>query len=300
MGSQDVDPDALEDLTEDLAADLTQWFASAGRDLPWRRIRDPWTILISELMLQQTQVSRVTERLGPFVQQFPSPTIMAAGPAAAVIAAWSGLGYNRRALNLHRSALQMVQHHDGKVPRELDSLLALPGIGPYTARAVRVFAFEERDAVVDTNIGRVLARWGNQTLRPAEAQRLADSYVPTEGVWLWNQAIMELGALVCGKNPRCSDCPVSRTCRWHAAGRPEPDPAHGSAAVSQKQSRFEGSDRQGRASLVRRLSQGPLGFADIPEAMGWPHDPERAERVLAGLVKEGMVVESRGRYGLPT
>lgn len=251
-------------------------------------------------MLQQTQVSRVVERLPAFLERFPDATTMANQPASAVINAWTGLGYNRRALNLHRTAGLLVDHHDGLVPRPLQDLLALPGIGPYTARAIRVFAFEEQDAVVDTNIGRVLARWGNKTLKPAEAQRLADSLVPDGASWKWNQAIMELGALVCAKNPNCDRCPTSDTCQWFSAGRPEPDPALGSASVSKKQSRFEGSDRQGRAALVRALSDGPLSFSAIPTAMGWPNDPDRAERVLAGLLKDGMVVERNCRYELPS
>ena len=272
---------------------------ASGRDLPWRRTREPWAILVSELMLQQTQASRVIERLPLFLKQFPNPTAMASGPAANVISAWTGLGYNRRALNLHRSAAVMVELHGGKVPRDLAALLALPGVGPYTARAIRVFAFEEGDAVVDTNIGRVLARWGNGSLKPAAAQALADSLVPDNDPWTWNQAIMELGALVCSKTPGCSQCPVSDHCQWFQAGRPDPDPAVGSASVSKKQSRFEGSDRQGRAALVRTLGAGSLPFDKVPAAMGWPQDPDRADRVLRSLVDDGMVVERNGAYGLP-
>ncbi len=251
-------------------------------------------------MLQQTQVSRVIERLPVFLGQFPTPVAMAEQPAAAVISAWTGLGYNRRALNLHRAAQQIASAHHGAVPTGLAELLALPGVGPYTARAVRVFAFEEPDAVVDTNIGRVLARHTGAALKPAAAQALADSLVPAGHSWLWNQAIMELGALVCTKKPTCEVCPVRTGCVWFGGGRPDPDPSVGSAAVSKKQSLFEGSDRQGRARLVRALRDDPLNWEAIPDAMGWPHDPDRAERVLAGLLDDGLVVRAGARYALPT
>ncbi|MGI9610239.1 MAG: A/G-specific adenine glycosylase, partial [Acidimicrobiia bacterium] len=182
---------------------LIDWFSVFGRDLPWRHSRDPWLVLVSELMLQQTQVKRVEERLPVFVKQFASPHELAEARPAEVITAWMGLGYNRRALNLHRAATQIVEVHGGSVPSDLEALLALPGVGPYTARAVRVFAFEKPDAVVDTNVGRVLARWEGRSLKPREAQRLADRLASPEHSWVWNQAIMELGALVCMRAPQC-------------------------------------------------------------------------------------------------
>ncbi len=286
--------------TRDRADALLGWFSANGRDLPWRRSRDPWLVLVSESMLQQTQVTRVVERLPRFLERFPSPTAMAASSPAEVISEWTGLGYNRRALNLQRAAVQVVESHDGSVPSDLDSLLALPGVGPYTARAIRVFAFEKPDAVVDTNIGRVLARWEGVSLKPANAQGLANELVPADDPWTWNQALMELGALVCSKSPRCGGCPVSADCTWFLQGCVEPDPASGSAAVSRSQSRFEGSDRQGRASLVRALTVEPVHRRDIAAAMGWPDDAIRADRVVETLVRDGLVVLSDdGRYHLP-
>lgn len=278
---------------------LTKWFEAHGRDLPWRRSRDPWTILISETMLQQTQVSRVVERLGPFLSRFPSPEAMAAASAGEVIAEWSGLGYNRRAVALHQTAVRIRDRHEGVIPSSLADLLALPGVGPYTARAVRVFAFELNDAVVDTNIGRVLARWENRSLKPSEAQHLANALVPTKQSWIWNQAVMELGALVCRRQPDCGACPVSGECAWFRADQPVPDPAIGTAGVSKAQTRFDGSDRQGRGRLLRHLARATLDERQLEDAMGWPDDSARVARVVAGMVGEGLVERVGTSYRLP-
>ncbi len=283
-------------------SDLLAWFEHNGRDLPWRRTRDPWTILVSELMLQQTQVARVVDRLARFTDRFPTPSACATAPVADVIDEWKGLGYNRRAVNLHRAATLIADEHDGSVPDELDALLALPGIGAYTARAVLAFAFEREVGVVDTNIARVLARWEGERLRPAEVQRLADAEVPTGAGWMWNQALMELGALICRPQPVCDDCPVSARCGWFGADRPDPDPSVGSAKVSKGQSRFEGSDRQGRGRLVDALRAGVVDDADLAEVMGWPADRVRAERVAVSLLEDGLASHdpASGRWRLPT
>jgi len=236
-------------------------------------------------MLQQTQVARVVERLPRFLDRFPTPRACADRSVGDVIEEWSGLGYNRRAVNLHRTTVVIRDRHDGAVPVGLVDLLALPGIGPYTARAVRTFAFELDDGVVDTNVGRVLARSGGVSLGPAAAQRLADDLVPGGQGWQWNQAIMELGAMVCRPTPKCAECPVRAGCSWRGSG---PDPASGSAGVSKGQSRFEGSDRQGRGRLVDALTSGPVATTDLAGVMGWPDDRERAERVAAGVVADGL------------
>lgn len=282
--------------------DLLAWFGDVGRDLPWRRTRDPWTILVSELMLQQTQVARVVDRLARFADRFPTPVACAAAPVGDVIDEWKGLGYNRRAVNLHRAATVIVDEHGGAVPDDLDALLALPGIGAYTARAVLAFAFEREVGVVDTNIARVLARWEGVRLRPAEVQRLADAEVIVGEGWAWNQALMELGALLCRPDPRCDDCPVTARCSWQRAGRPEPDPSVGSAKVSKGQSRFEGSDRQGRGRLVDALRTGEVDDVDLESVMGWPDDRPRAERVAVSLLEDGLAVHdpTSNRWRLPT
>lgn len=280
---------------------LLKWAAVGGRDLPWRRTRDPWAVLVSELMLQQTQVPRVVPRWHEFLERFPDPASCAAAPAGAVIEAWAGLGYNRRALNLHRCAVAVVEHHAGSLPNDLHALLALPGIGRYTARAVLVFAFERDVGLVDTNAGRFLARAGaGRALAPKEAQALADALVPPGDGWAWGQAVFDLGALVCTKRtPRCGICPILASCRWARAGWPEPDPVAGSAGISTPQSTFAGSDRQGRGRLVDALRIGPVAAADLAATLGW-NDPERVARVAATLVADGLaVVDDAGTYRLP-
>src|SRR5688500_15972288 len=226
-------------------------------------------------MLQQTQVPRVVGRWQSFVDEFPTPAACAASPAGDVVRAWAGLGYNRRALNLHGCATAVVERHGGELPDDLDALLALPGVGPYTARAVLVFAFERDIGLVDTNAGRFLSRAGaGRALARREAQELADSLVPAGRGWAWGQAVFDLGAHVCvRRNPRCTECPIVHECRWAKAGFPPPVPVQGSAGISGGQSTFAGSDRQGRGRLVDALRLGPVALGDLPVVMGWPDDP---------------------------
>jgi len=263
---------------------LLNWHAAHGRHcLPWRQTRDPWAVLVSELMLQQTQVPRVLPKYAEFMERFPTVAACAAAPAGEVVRAWAGLGYNRRALNLHRTAVAVVEQHGGSLPSTLDALLALPGIGPYTARAVLAFACEQSVCPLDVNTARPLARaWS------VIAQDEADALVPAAGdaAWRWNQALMDLGALICTRrSPSCDACPLAPTCAWRAAGcPPDADPA----APASRQSRFAGSDRQGRGRLVDALRDGPVAAHDLPHAMGWPDDPERAARVAATLIADGL------------
>jgi A/G-specific adenine glycosylase len=275
-----------------LQHDLLAWWRTEGRDLPWRRTRDPWAVLVAETMLQQTQVPRVLSRYEAFVARFPDPASCAAAPAGDVVAAWEGLGYNRRAVSLHRCASAVVAEHAGELPAELDALLRLPGIGPYTARAVLVFAFERDIGLVDTNAGRFLARAGaGRALRPPEAQALADSLVPAGDAWAWGQAVFDLGALVCTRRcPRCDGCPVSSSCAWARRGFATDDPIAGSAGISGTQSPFATSDRRGRGRLVAALREGPVSSRNLPMVMGWPDDPERASRVAAGVVADGLAI----------
>jgi A/G-specific adenine glycosylase len=246
-------------------------------------------------------VPRVVTRWEAFLERFPDPAACAAAPAGDVVRAWAGLGYNRRALNLHRCAVLVVERHDGHLPDDLGALLALPGIGPYTARAVLVFAYEHDLGLVDTNAGRFLARAGaGRALGVKEAQVLADSLVPPGEGWAWGQAVFDLGALVCLKRtPRCEACPIVASCAWAVAGWPEPDPVGGSAGISTPQSTFIGSDRQGRGRLVDALRRGPVETGDLRSVMGWP-DVARAERVAATLVADGLaVLDPDGTYRLP-
>jgi len=281
--------------------DLIEWWSREGRDLPWRRSRDPWAVLVSELMLQQTQVARVVERYVRFLERFPTVGACAAAPLGDVIDEWAGLGYNRRAVHLHRAAVRCAEQHGGGLPDTLDALLALPGVGPYTARAVLVFAHERDIGLVDTNAGRFVARaLAGRPLRPAEAQAAADDAVPDGWGWTWGQAVFDLGASICRKrDPRCDGCPVRSHCAWAVAGFPEPDPIEGSAGISAPQTRFHGSDRQGRGRLVDALRSGPVVAADLATATGWPGDPDRAARVAAGLVADGLAVLDGDRYRLP-
>lgn len=284
-------PPALSDLVADVDAGvLLEWGTEHRRDLPWRRTRDPWAVLVSELMLQQTQVARVLPKFHEFLDAYPTPSACAAAPASEVVTRWAGLGYNRRALNLHRCAQAVMLDHGGTLPDDLAALLALPGIGPYTARAVLAFAYERDEAVVDTNVARLYARWGGRSLRPREVQAAADAAVPAGWGWAWNQGLLDLGATVCTKRaPACDRCPARKWCEWSRAGLPEPDPAIGSAGVSSGQSRFDGSDRQGRGRLVDRLRrEGAVPAVSLADAAGWPGDVARARRVAATLVRDGL------------
>jgi len=274
---------------------LLAWWEEARRDLPWRDTRDPWAVLVSEVMLQQTQAARVIPKWHAFLERFPDPVACAAAPAGDVIEAWAGLGYNRRGLALHRCAQVVAAEHGGRLPSDLQALLALPGVGPYTARAVLAFAFEEDVAVLDTHVARIVARQAGRRFTAKEAQAAADELVPVGEGWAWNQALLDLGATVCRSQvPRCPDCPVAATCAWHGEG---PDPAVGSAGVSTPQSRFEGSDRQGRGRLVDALRLGPV--ADVATASGWPDDPERAARIAETLVADGLAVRDGALLRLP-
>jgi A/G-specific adenine glycosylase len=267
---------------------VLDWGRTQLRDLPWRRTRDPWAVLVSELMLQQTQVSRVLPRYHAFMQRFPTPESCARAPRADVVRAWDGLGYNRRAVHLHEAARAVVDA--GSFPSTLGGLMALPGVGPYTARAVLAYAFEVDAAVVDTNVARVLARFHGRRLTAKEAQAAADDLLPADRAWAWNQAIMDVGAQCCRtRQPRCDACPLAAACAWRGAGRSAPDPAVGSAHVSGRQAPFTGSDRAGRGRLVGALRRGPVDVDGIGAAIGWPDDAERIATVLAGLVADGLV-----------
>lgn len=266
---------------------LLGWGLARLRDLPWRHTRDPWAVLVSEVMLQQTQVPRVLPKYLAFVDQFPTPEVCAAAPLGDVLRCWQGLGYPRRARNLHAAAGEVVRR--GGFPSTLDGLLALPGVGPYTARAVLAFAFEADAAVVDTNIARVFARVVGRRLTAREVQGLADEALLAGEAWAWNQCLMDLGAVLCRpSSPGCSECPLAATCAWRGSNVLD-DPAIGSAGVSGRQAPFEGSDRQARGRLLRALGHGPVVVTDLPGVIGRP--PGDVERLVAGLVADGLVVE---------
>ncbi|MBD8607419.1 A/G-specific adenine glycosylase [Aeromicrobium sp. CFBP 8757] len=276
-----VDPALLHDR-------ITAWFASAARDLPWRRGVSPWAVMVSEFMLQQTPVARVLPVYEAWVQRWPTPADLAAEPAGEAVRAWGRLGYPRRALRLHAAATAITQRHGGDVPTSRDELLALPGVGDYTAAAITSFAFGGRAVVMDTNIRRVFARVVGGVELPAPAvtaaeRRLATSLLPADDAHVWAAATMELGALVCtARSPQCGVCPVADACRWRALGHPAHD---GPARRGQS---WEGTDRQcrGRLLAVLRDETGPVPSAALDAV--WPEAVQRA-RCLDGLVADGLV-----------
>ena len=267
---------------------LLGWATPRLREFVWRNTRDPWAVLVSEVMLQQTGVARVIPKWGAFMEAFPTPSDCAQSALGDVLRLWQGLGYPRRARNLHAAAGVIAREHGGEVPDSLDSLLALPGVGAYTARAVLAFAFEYDVAVVDTNIARVLARLKGERLTPKRAQVAADELLAEGTAWLWNQAFMDLGATVCRPVPLCDECPWFEFCAWRGEGD---DPAVGSAGVSAPQGRFEGSDRQARGRLIKALGEGSVRVNDVAKVMDRPRDV--AERLMKALEAEGLVVFDR-------
>ena len=280
---------------EEFTADVLAWGVPRLRDLPWRQTRDPWSVLVSEVMLQQTQVARVIPRWHAFLERFPTPATCAAAPLGDVLREWQGLGYPRRARNLHATARRVVEL--GRFPHELPELLALPGVGPYTARAVMAFAFELDAAVVDTNIARVYARVAGERLTPKRVQALADDACPTGAGWVWNQCLMDLGAVLCRPaNPGCDKCPVRSGCAWRG-NRGVPDPAVGSSGVSGRQARFDGSDRQARGRLMKALGDGPVARVEVAAIM--QRDAATAARLLATLIDEGLCQPDRLTIRLP-
>lgn len=270
------------------AISILEWAQASLRDLAWRKTRDPWAILVAEVMLQQTQVPRVVPRWSTFLHRFPTPTACAEAGRGAVVREWAGLGYNRRAVALWRAATAIVEQHGGSVPRSLAQLLALPGVGPYTARAVLAFAYEDEVAVLDTNARRVLAR----LLGRPVGQAAADALVPPGAGWAWNQAILDLGATVCRSRPGCSACPASAGCAWRVAGGADP------WRPGPRQGAFAGSDRQGRGRIVAALRARPVPLADVAAAAGWPDDADRAARVVGALIAEGVATRIAGTLAL--
>ena len=202
---------------------LLRWFRQNGRELPWRRTRDPYRILVSEVMLQQTQVERVRDYYGRFLREYPTVQDLAAAHPARVRESWEGLGYYARARNLHAAARTIAKHHDGQFPRTLEEVLALPGVGRYTAGAVVSFAYGEPAPILDTNVRRVLSRIfvRRAASRPAQAERrlwaLAEGVIPEGQAWAFNQALMDFGATVCtARSPRCGTCPMRSLCAFYA------------------------------------------------------------------------------------
>jgi A/G-specific adenine glycosylase len=279
----------------EIVAPLLAWGLPRLRDLPWRATRDRWAVLVCEVMAQQTQVARVVPKWQQFMQRWPTPRDCAQAPLADVLRLWSGLGYPRRCRNLHLAAHAVVERHDGEVPNDLASLLALPGVGPYTARAVLSFADSADVAVVDTNVARVLARVTGTSLSARASQELADATLPKGQAWEWNQVLIDFGAQVCtARNPRCGECVIAGECRTYAtfgtSWNADADPARTSALTSKPQARFDGSDRQARGRLLKTLAARGVRVADVANVMQLGDDTRRATRLVQSLERDGLVV----------
>jgi A/G-specific adenine glycosylase len=283
------------------ATTVVDWYHANRRDLPWRRDGfTAWGTLVSEFMLQQTPVSRVIPRLDEWLTRWPTPADLAAVPPGEAVRAWKSLGYPRRALWLHACAVAITERHDGIVPEDVDALLALPGIGDYTARAVAVFAYGNRHPVVDTNIRRVIARAvdGQGEPGPPSKRDLVsmEALLPHDrpAAAAFNAGMMELGALVCvARSPRCDDCPLRDVCAWRLAEYP---PYDGPRKAVQK--KFEGSDRKVRGLIMAELraSHVPLTASEIE---GVWDDAAQRDRAIAGLLADGLAVETPDGYVLP-
>jgi A/G-specific adenine glycosylase len=293
-----------------LTARLLPWYAANARDLPWRAPdATPWGVLVSEVMLQQTPVARVRPVWTDWLTRWPDPASLARSAPGDAIRNWGRLGYPRRALRLHQAATTITERHDGQVPASYADLLALQGIGGYTAAAVASFAFGERRAVVDTNVRRVQARTVTGVALPAPAlsaaeTRLAEALLPADdaAVARWNVAVMELGALVCtARAPKCDQCPVRTQCAWQLAGAP---PYAGRPHPTQA---WLGTDRQIRGRLLAALratdgslSRAALHAAALELAALDVDDADRVDRCLASLVSDGLVETGPGgSYRLP-
>lgn len=276
---------------------LVRWGRAVRRDLPWRTTRDPWAVLVSEVMAQQTPVARVIPFWERFMAAWPTPSAMAEAPLAEVLTQWKGLGYPRRARWLRQCAIDIVDRHGGSVPSGLDELMALPGIGGYTARAVKAFAFEHDVGLVDTNIARVLARRSGRRLTASEAQLSSDDFVPVGGAWEHNSALMDLGAMLCRPQPSCEPCPLRHGCTF-AEGHLSEDPALRSAGVSRPQARFAGSHRQARGRLLAALAEGPVSVSEASAVAD--RDEAATGQAVASLISDSLVVEKAGKLSLPS
>ena len=286
------------------AAALLRWYVPRRRAYPWRGA-GAWGVLVSEVMLQQTQAERVRSHYERFLAAFPTPASLAAEPVGHAIRSWAGLGYNRRAVNLHRAASAIVARHGGRVPRDPKELRTLPGVGPYTAAAVACFAFGAPVPVVDTNIRRVIARHrlgvepreaGDRDVAAAAAEALPATEAPA-----WSQALMDLAREVCRSRPRCEACPIAAGCAYRLSGR-----APARAPNGRGQPAFEGSVRQARGRAVALLrARGSASLSAVAEVSRM--DLSSASRLVRALEADGLCVGSaaalagraRGRVRLP-
>jgi A/G-specific adenine glycosylase len=262
---------------------LFGWHATARRDLLIREASTPWEILVAEVMSQQTGIERVGPAWRRFVTQWPTPRAMAGAPTPELLAAWSGLGYNRRALALRDAARVITAQHEGRVPATVEALDALPGVGPYTARAVAASAFGEPVAPLDVNVRRVVSR---VTGAAGNLQEAADALVPPGEPRRWLDAVMDLATLVCMPLPRCADCPLAEVCV--SAGAVE-SPTPRAPSV-----RFPATRRWLRGRLVQLLTAAGGNWVILPDELG-SHGPDAIRQAVAALAREGFAEVAAGR-----
>jgi len=277
---------------EDVAAiqsAVLEWYTANGRALAFRRSADPWSVLVSEVIAQQTQAARAAEAWTRFVARFPTPAALAEASPATVIRAWRGLGYNRRAIALRATAIAICEDHGGRVPDAYDALVRLPGVGPYTARAVLAIAFGRDVAALDTNIGRVVRRaflGGDDAVRAKDFQRLADEFVPEDRAAAWTHALMDVGAAFCRKrDPRCDTCPLAAQCRYLAAGRPRTS----SEGRVKPHVPFRSTTRWLRGRILDRLRDAADGaWVALTGPIG-EHAADAVALELGNLAREGLL-----------
>ncbi len=284
---------------------LLRWYAAHKRDLPWRKTRNPYRILVSEIMLQQTQVDRVIPKYKAFLKEFPTLQALAAASPARVIRAWSGLGYNRRALYLHRAARSIVTEDHGKFPKDTELLETLPGIGKYTARAVACFAFGRDTAPVDTNIARVLHRiflgveMPKKRISDAELRTLAEKLVPKGQGYSWNHGLMDFGSLVCtAKRPACARCPMRSQCAAYPAITRIDWTKHRHRTVAA----FKDSDRYFRGRIIEYLREVPRHRTSLAALEFYFHadcPPSRLSTLIDTLVHDQLVTRRHDMIALP-
>lgn len=263
---------------------VVEWYREYARDLPWRRTRDPYAIIVAEIMLQQTQVERVIPRWHAWLEQFPTLRSLAQASKADAIRGWQGLGYNLRALRLHAIAQEAVERFDGQLPADLGALQSLKGVGRYTAGAVACFAFEHNVAMVETNIRRVLGRvFGVPLASATAAQALAERVLPAHEAYAWNQALMDIGAMLCRpREPLCLVCPLVHDCVGRSA-------ASAPSGVRRETLPFADSDRFVRGRIVDALRVGDRLRTEVVT-------DTRSARVLARLLADGLVVDGGDGY----
>jgi A/G-specific adenine glycosylase len=304
-------PDIPQELP-DIQSSLLHWYRQNARDLPWRHTRDPYRILVSEVMLQQTQVDRVIPKYHAFLDAFPTVEALAEAPTSEVIRLWSGLGYNRRAVNLQRSAQAVVSEYGGVFPSTVENLKKLPGIGPYTAGAIACFAFEQDVGFLDTNIRRLLHRLVIGPEVPSEArtsrqmQEIAEQMVPAGHGWEWGQTLIEFGALQCtARKPACLTCPLQSHCSAFPEIQTILVDLRKSGFRRKKEASFEGSNRMYRGRVLRELQSDPVGASELDlQTLGSRiRDDYSAElepwlkELVEGLSRDGLIEIAEERPG---